>query len=73
MSTMNDMCDAIEDFEEVEKLGQGFSSTGPLEETDIGDRITPRLTFVNKNMSLEHNDAIINFLKSMLIFCQELS
>jgi hypothetical protein len=49
-STMNDMCEAIEDFDEVEKLGQGFSSADPLEEIDIGDGITPRMTFVNKNM-----------------------
>jgi hypothetical protein len=51
----NDMCEAIEDFDEVEKLGQCFSSADPLEEIDIGDGITPRPTFVNKNMSLEHN------------------
>jgi hypothetical protein len=61
-STMNDMCEAIEDFDEVEKLGQGFSSADPLEEIDIGDGITPRPTFVNKNMSLEHKDAIIKLL-----------
>jgi hypothetical protein len=35
----------------------------PLEEIDIGDGVTPRPTFVNKNMSLEHKDAIIKFLK----------
>jgi hypothetical protein len=35
----------------------------PLEEIDIGDGITPRLTFVNQNMSLEHKDAIIKLLK----------
>jgi hypothetical protein len=63
---MNDMCEAIEDFEEVKKLGQGFSSAYPLEEIDIGDGITPRPTFVNKNMYLEHKDAIKNCLKSML-------
>jgi hypothetical protein len=57
------MCEAIEDFDEVEKLGQGFLSAGPLEEIDIGDGITPRLTFVNKNMSLEHKDAIIKLLR----------
>jgi hypothetical protein len=49
----NDMCEAIEDFDEVEKLGQGFSLADPLEEIDIGDEITPRPTFINKNMSLE--------------------
>jgi hypothetical protein len=62
-SITNDMCEAIEDFDEVEKLGQGFSSADPLEEIDIGDGITPRLTFVNKNMSLEHKDAIIKLLR----------
>jgi hypothetical protein len=62
-SIMNDMCEGIEDFEEVEKLGQGFSSANPLEEIDIGDGITPRPTFVNKNMSLVNNDAIIKLLR----------
>jgi hypothetical protein len=62
-STTNNMCEAIEDFEEVEKLGQGFSSADPLEEIDIEDGITPRPTFINKNMSLEHKDAIIKLLE----------
>jgi hypothetical protein len=62
----SDMCEAIEDFEEVEKLGQGFSSADPLEEIDIGDGITPRPTCVNKNMSLEHKDAIIKFLRDYM-------
>jgi hypothetical protein len=57
------MCEVIEDFDEVGKLGQVFSSVDPLEELDIGDEITPRPTFVNKNMSLEHKDAIIKLLK----------
>jgi hypothetical protein len=62
-STTNDMCEAIEDFDEIEKLGQGFSSADPLEEIDIRNGITPRPTFVNKNMSLEHKDVIIKLLK----------
>jgi hypothetical protein len=57
------MCEVIDDFDEVEKLGQNFSSADPLEEIDIGDGITTRLTFVNKNMSLEYEDAIIKLLK----------
>jgi hypothetical protein len=60
---MNNMCEAIEVFNEVEKLGQGFSSADPLEEIDIRDGITPRPTFVNKNMSLEHKDAVIKLLR----------
>jgi hypothetical protein len=31
-SITNDMCEAIEDFDEVEKLGQVFSSADPLED-----------------------------------------
>jgi hypothetical protein len=34
-STMNNKCEAVEDFKEVEKSGQGFSSVDPLEEIDI--------------------------------------
>jgi hypothetical protein len=60
------MCEAIEDFDEVEKLGQGFSSADPLEEIDIGDGITPRPTFVNKNMSLEHKVAIVKLLRDYI-------
>jgi hypothetical protein len=62
-SIMNDMCEDIEDFDEVEKLGQDFSSADPLEEIDIGDGTTLRSTFVNKNMSSKHKDAIIKLLK----------
>jgi hypothetical protein len=65
-STTNDMCEAIEDFDEVEKLEQGFSSVDPLEEIDIGDGITPRPTLVNKNMTLEHKDAIIKLLRDYI-------
>jgi hypothetical protein len=61
------MCEAIEDFDEVEKLRQGFSPDDPLEEIDIGDGIIARPTFVNKNMSLEHKDVIIKLLKIILI------
>jgi hypothetical protein len=63
---MNDMCEAIEDFDEVEKLGQGFLLADPLEEMDIRVEITPWLTFVNKNMSLEHKDAIIKLLRNYI-------
>jgi hypothetical protein len=62
-SITNDMCEAIEDFDKVEKIGQDFLSVDPLKEIDIGDGITPRPTFVNKNMSLEYKDAIIKLLK----------
>jgi hypothetical protein len=65
-SITNNICEAIEDFEEVEKLGQGFLSVDPLEDIDMGDGITPSLTFVNKNMSIEHKNAIIKLLKEYI-------
>jgi hypothetical protein len=37
-----------------------------LEEIDIGDRITPRPIFVNKNMPLEHKDAVIKLLRNYI-------
>jgi hypothetical protein len=70
---MNDMCETIEDFDEVEKLGQGFSSTNPLEEIDIWDGMTPRPIFVNRNMSLEHKDAITKLLRDYWLFHLKLS
>jgi hypothetical protein len=57
------MCETIEYFDEVEKLGQNFSPAEPLEKIDIGDRITPRPVFINKNLSLEHKDTVIKLLR----------
>jgi hypothetical protein len=39
-----------EEFRDLDKLGQGFTSADPLEEVDIGDGRIPRPTFVNKNL-----------------------
>jgi hypothetical protein len=62
-STKNDIGETIEDFDEVEKLGQGFTSTDSLEEVGIGDGTKPRLTFVNKNMRADYKVKVIELLK----------
>ena len=62
-SNKNDICEAIEDFDEVQKLGQGFSSADPLEEVDIGDGSIPRPTFINKNMIADYKAKVIELLK----------
>nr|AAQ56356.1 putative polyprotein [Oryza sativa Japonica Group] len=62
-STKNDIGETIEDFDEVEKLGQGFTSADPLEEVDIVDGTKPRPTFVNKNMRADYKVNIIELLK----------
>ena len=48
----NDMCEAIEDSSDLDKLGLGFTSADPLEKVDIGDGTIPRPNFVKKNYRL---------------------
>ena len=60
---LNDMCEAIEDSEDLDKLGQGFTSVDPLEKVDLGDGSIPRPTFVNKNLSVEYKANLIKLLK----------
>ena len=62
-STKNDIGETVEDFDEVEKLGQGFTSVDPLEEVDIGDGTKPMPTFVNKNMRANYKVKVIELLK----------
>ena len=57
------MCEAIEDFDDMDKLCQGFTSADPLEKVDIGDGTIPRPTFVNKNLSAEYKADLVNLLK----------
>jgi hypothetical protein len=51
-SEKNDVCEDVEDFSEIEKLGQGFTLADPLEEVDIGNGAVPRPTFVKKNLNM---------------------
>ena len=62
-SNKNDMCEAIEDFEELDKLDQGFTSADHLEEVDIGDGSIPRPTSVNKNLKVNYKAKLIELLK----------
>ena len=50
----NDMCEAIEDLEDIDKLGQGFTLADPFENVDIENGIVPMLTFINTNLSVEY-------------------
>ena len=59
----NDMCEAIEDLGDLDKLGQGFTSADPLEKVDIGDGSIPRPTFVNTNLSNDCKADLIKLLK----------
>jgi hypothetical protein len=57
-SKQNDMHETIEDFEDMDKLGHGFSSADPLEEIDIGDGSVPRPTFVNANLKANEKSKV---------------
>jgi hypothetical protein len=49
-SSNSSVGDMIEEFRDLDKLGQRFTSADPLEKIDIGDGKTPRSTFVNKTL-----------------------
>jgi hypothetical protein len=53
----------IEEFRDLDKLVQGFTSADPLEEIDIGDGKTPRPTFVNKTLETDPRNEMIGLLK----------
>jgi hypothetical protein len=55
--------DMIEEFRDLDKLGQGFTSVDPLEEIDIGNGITPRPTFINKTLETDPRNEMIGLLK----------
>ena len=62
-SNGNDMYESIEELDDMDKLGQGFTSADPLEEIDIGDGSIPRPTYVNKNLKTDCKVKLIELLK----------
>ena len=52
-SNENDMYESIKELDDMDKLGQGFTSADPLEEVDIGDGSISRPMFVNKNLKAD--------------------
>jgi hypothetical protein len=53
----------IEEFSDLDKLGQRFTSADPLEEINIGDGKTSRPTFVNKTLETDPRNKMIGLLK----------
>ena len=62
-SSENDMYESIEELDDMDKLGQGFTSADPLEEVDIGDGSVTRPTFINKNLKADCKAKLIELLK----------
>jgi hypothetical protein len=65
-SSNSSVGDKIEEFRDLDKLGQGFISVEPLEEIDIRDGKTQRSTFVNKTLEIDPRDEMIGLLKEYL-------
>jgi hypothetical protein len=53
----------IEEFRDLDKLGQRFTLTDPLEEINIGDSKTSRSKFLNKTLEADPRDEMISLLK----------
>jgi hypothetical protein len=62
-SSNSSMGDMIEEFRDLDKLGQGFTLVDPLEAIDIEDGKTPRPTFMNKTLETDPRDEMIGLLK----------
>jgi hypothetical protein len=46
----------IEEFRDLDKLGQWFTSVDPIEKVDIGDGSTTRPTITNKNLKSDSRE-----------------
>jgi hypothetical protein len=57
------MFEAIEETEDLDKLGPGFMSADPLEEIDIGDGVIHRMTFVNNNLNVDYKNNLVELLR----------
>ena len=58
-----DLDEAIEDFQERENLGHGFTHVDPLEEIEIGKGDRSRPTFVSENLLADYKKQLIELLK----------
>jgi hypothetical protein len=50
-SSKNYAMGVVEDLDELDKLGLGFSSMDDLEKVDISDGVVPQLTYVSAHLN----------------------
>jgi hypothetical protein len=63
LANKTDAYEAIDEFDELDKLGQGFTSADPLEQVDIGDGLVPWPTFINQNLEADYKAELITLLR----------
>jgi hypothetical protein len=59
--------EVVEDFDEVGKLGHGFSMVDELNEIDIGNMVVHQPTYVNKNLTPEQKMEVCKLLKEFIM------
>jgi hypothetical protein len=62
----NDISEVVEDFDDIGKLGYGFSAVDELHEVDIGDGAVRRPTYVNRNLTSEQKERLCMLLKGFV-------
>ena len=60
------MHETVEDFGDMDNLGQGFSSADLLQEIDIGDGRVPRPTFINANLEADQKSKVCALLREFI-------
>jgi hypothetical protein len=58
--------ETIEDYDNMGKLGQGFTPVDDLEEVDLGDSCHARPTYINAGLSGEQKDKLCCLLKEFV-------
>jgi hypothetical protein len=62
----NDISEVVEDFDDIGKLGYGFSTVDELDEVDIGDGVVRQPTYVNRNLTCEQKERVCMLLKGFV-------
>jgi hypothetical protein len=63
----NGICEIVEDFDEVGKLGQGFTSIDELEEVDLGDECKIRPTYINASLTDGQKARVCCLLREFMV------
>jgi hypothetical protein len=68
-SEVNGMCEAVDDFDDIGKLGQGFMSIDKLDEINMGGEMDKRLTYINAGLYGEQRHKMYELLRGFIDCC----
>jgi hypothetical protein len=67
-SNKNDIGEIVEDFDDMNKLGNRFVSSDELEEVDIGEGSIKQPTYMNANLTEVQNREMLKLLRKFADF-----